>query len=71
QGNGVSDNSVKFSSIDKKDFNVQFDPKLKVVYKPNLTSWGNADNPNDNAKKVFMIPFAGAGKVTVSFYGSL
>ncbi|MDT2904365.1 BppU family phage baseplate upper protein, partial [Lactococcus lactis] len=71
QGNGVSDNSVKFSSIDKKDFNVQFDPKLKVVYKPNLTSWGNADSPDDNAKKVFMIPFAGAGKVTVSFYGSL
>lgn len=71
QGNGVSDNSVKFSSIDKKDFNVQFDPKLKVVYKPNLNSWINADNPDDNAKKVFMIPFVGAGKVTVSFYGSL
>ena len=71
QGNGVSDNSVKFSSIDKKDFNVQFDPKLKVVYKPNLTSWINANNPDDNTKKVYMIPFAGAGKVTVSFYGSL
>ncbi|WP_260313732.1 SGNH/GDSL hydrolase family protein [Lactococcus lactis] len=71
QGNGVSDNSVKFSSIDKKDFNVQFDPKLKVVYKPNLNSWINADNPGDNAKKIFMIPFSGAGKVTVSFYGSL
>lgn len=71
QGNGVSDNSVKFSSIDKKDFNVQFDPKLKVVYKPNLTSWINADNPDDNAKRVYMIPFVGSGKVTVSFYGSL
>lgn len=71
QGKGVSDNSVKFSSIDEKDFNVQFDPKLKVVYKPNLNSWINADNPDDNAKKIFMIPFAGAGKVTVSFYGSL
>lgn len=71
QAAGIADGSVKFSSIDKKDFNVQFDPKLKVVYKPNLNSWMNADNPAENTTKIYMIPFRGAGKVTVSFYGSL
>lgn len=73
QATGIADGSVKFSSIDKKDFNVQFDPKLKVAYEPvkDSAEWKKAENDSVNAQMTFIVKAYLSGSVSLSVRGTL
>ena len=73
QATGIADGSVKFSSIDKKDFNVRFDPKLKVAYEPvkDSAEWQKAENDSVNAQMTFIVKAYLSGLVSLSVRGTL